>query len=193
MWLLRRPPPDVVSAFLADQRGLPLTYGDAGATRGEDWPAGFAHDRNGVVLGSGREVFAKACAALREWRMFPAGWTVIVPGDAPQEEGNCVALLIRVFGVWWLNSARIVYTLEGTAPGVAARVGFAYGTLPGHVECGEECFAVTMLEDGTVRYDLRAFSRPRLWLVKLAKPLARWQQRRFVRESLAAMKEAAAV
>jgi uncharacterized protein (UPF0548 family) len=193
MWFFRRPNRETVDAFLASQREQPLTYQPAGATRGSaSWPAGFNHDRNSALLGEGAAVFAKACAALRAWRMFPAGWTVILPENAPQEEGCCVALLIRAFGVWWLNSARIVYTLDSPAAGIKARAGFAYGTLPGHVESGEECFSVVWSEDGTVRYHLDAFSRPRLWLVRLAKPIARRLQRKFIRESLAAMQHAAA-
>jgi uncharacterized protein (UPF0548 family) len=71
------------------------------------------------------------------------------------------------------------------------RCGFAYGTLPHHVERGEERFSVEWHPDDTVWYDVRAFSRPRYWPVRLAFPLARWLQRRFVTESKAAMQKAA--
>lgn len=48
-----------------------------------------------------------------------------------------------------------------------------YGTLPGHVECGEEAFAITLGPDGTVRGRITAFSR-HAWLpARLAAPLAR--------------------
>jgi uncharacterized protein (UPF0548 family) len=46
------------------------------------------------------------------------------------------------------------------------RRGFAYGTLPGHPESGEESFVVTLRPDGEVVYSVRAFSR-------LATPLSR--------------------
>jgi uncharacterized protein (UPF0548 family) len=48
------------------------------------------------------------------------------------------------------------------------------------------------LADGSVWYDLRAFSRPRYWLVRLTKPLARGLQRRYAVESMAAMQRAVA-
>src|SRR5262249_55066407 len=81
------------------------------------------------------------------------------------------------------NRCRIVHVVDEPR-----RFVFAYGTLPGHVESGEERFLIEWLPDDSVWYDLRAFSRPRLWLVRLLYPLARRQQRRFARESLAAMR-----
>jgi len=191
MWFLRRPSDAVIAEFLEKQRALPLSYDAAGATRGTEWPAGFNHDRNRVKLGSGQQVFEQAEKALRAWRMFPAGWTEIVPAGAPQREGDCVALLIRACGLWWLNAARVVYEVNESGPGVKRRWGFAYGTLPGHVEAGEERFTVAWMDDDSVYYELHAFSRPRLWLVRLAKPFARALQRRFVRQSLAVMQQLA--
>lgn len=191
MWFLRRPSSEVIAAFLERQRPLRLTYAAAGATRGSDWPAGFDHDRNSAELGRGAEAFEKAAAALRAWHMFPAGWTAIIPAGAPQREGECVAILFRIGGVWWLSAARIVYEVNDAGDGVKRRLGFAYGTLPGHVECGEERFTVTWHDDDTVRYDLCAFSRPRHLLARLGKPVARAYQRRFVRQSLAAMQQLA--
>ena len=194
MWFFRRPSDATVASFFAAQSLMPLSYHAAGASRGTDWPDGFNHDRNSVRLGSGEAVFLKACAALREWRMFPGSWTMIYPAGALQSEGNCVGLLMRVFGLWWLNALRIVYEVDddGNSSGgtVKRRVGFAYGTLPGHVESGEERFTVVWLTDDSVHYELHAFSRPRYWMVKLAKPVARALQRRFVRQSLAAMQQA---
>jgi uncharacterized protein (UPF0548 family) len=69
------------------------------------------------------------------------------------------------------------------------RFGFAYGTLPGHAECGEEIFMVERHEDDSVHYVIKAFSRPRLWLARLGYPIARAQQRKFVRDSKAAMQQ----
>lgn len=191
MLFLRRPSDKVIADYLEQQRALPLTYAAAGATRGDDWPAGFNHDRNIALLGKGAAVFEKAAAALRAWRMFPAGWTEIVPADAGQTEGNCVVVIFRIFGLWWLNATRILYALDEPGDGVKRRRGFAYGTLPGHVECGEERFTVVWMEDDSVRYELHAFSRPRFWLARLGKPVARALQRRFVKQSLAAMQRLA--
>ncbi len=153
-------------------------------------PEGYNIDHNRALLGRGANVFAAACAALRGWKMFPTPWTRIVPDTTPLEQGQVVAMLAHVYGLWWLNACRIVYSVDEASP--VRRYGFAYGTLPGHVERGEERFTVEWLRDDTVWYDLRAFSRPRYWPVRLAKPLARGLQRRFVAESKLAMQKAAA-
>ena len=93
-----------------------------------------------------------------------------------------VAVLARVFGVWTLNACRIVYVVDEPT-----RFGFAYGTLPDHAECGEDRFLIERDDNGTVWYDIRVFSRPRLLLARLAAPLARRLQDQFRRDSAAAM------
>lgn len=187
IWSLRRPSQEVLHAFLARQRREPFSYPEVGQSR-SGTPAGYDLDHNRVRLGEGKAVFEAACAALRQWEMFPKPWTHIEPAGAPIEEGGVVAMLARALGVWWLNACRIVYVLDETEP--VRRCGFAYGTLTGHVERGEERFSVELLADGSVWYDVRAFSRPRFWPVRLGYPLARRLQRRFVRDSQAAMKRA---
>ncbi len=59
----------------------------------------------------------------------------------------------------------------------ADRVGFAYGTLPGHPECGEESFVVSSDARGDVWFEIRAFSRPGTWYVRLGAPVSRLIQR----------------
>ena len=103
-------------------------------------------------------------------------------------ENTEVILLFRLVGLHWTSAARIIYEVDDTdVAGAKRRVGFAYGTLPGHVEWGEERFTITWREDDSVWYELQAFSRPRYWMTRLAKPLARRWQRRFVRDSKSAM------
>ncbi len=64
------------------------------------------------------------------------------------------------------------------------RFGFAYGTLPGHVEKGEERFAVEWDHgDDSVHYDVLGFSRPKHPMAWPGYPLARSLQRRFARDS----------
>jgi uncharacterized protein (UPF0548 family) len=109
----------------------------------------------------------------------------IEPRGIPIAPGEVAGVVAHALGLWWLNAARIVYVIDEPR-----RFGFAYGTLPGHVERGEERFSVDWRDDDTVWYDLEAFSRPGYWGARLAKPLARRLQRRFVRLSKAAMREA---
>jgi uncharacterized protein (UPF0548 family) len=188
MWYFRKPSDDKVRDFLERQKSEPFTYVEVGFSR-DGSPKGYELDHNRVLLGEGQAVFEAACAALRRWEMFPAPWTKIHPAESPIQEGMVVALRIRLYGLWWLIPCRIVYVLDESQP--CRRFGFAYGTLPAHVECGEERFSIEWLADNTVWYDLRAFSRPRYWPARLAYPLTRSVQKRFIRESQGAMRKAA--
>ena len=135
----------------------------------------------------GGETFDRAVAALRAWKMFDVRWVRIFPPGAPIEAGTTVAVLARHYGLWSLNACRIVYLIEEDDGGVR-RSGFAYGTLPGHAGSGEERFTVEQRrDDGSVSYDLYAFSRPNNLLARAGYPLARRLQRRFARDSLRAM------
>lgn len=184
-WSRARPTGDAIARFLEAQRARPFSYAEVGASRaGTVAPPGFVLDHGRALLGRGAETFAAAAAQLRAWRMFPA-WTAIEPAGVSIEAGRAIAVLVHAFGVWFLNAARIVYVIDEPR-----RFGFAYGTLTDHAECGEERFLVEQLADDTVWYDLHAFSRPRYWAARLAYPLTRRLQRRFGRDSRAAMRDA---
>lgn len=179
---LTRPSLDDVRAHLASQVGQPFTYEPVGATRDDREPGGFNHDHNRQLLGTGSDAFARGCDAIRAWKMFPAPLAFIEPLPISIREGELAGVIIRALGLWWLNAARIAYVIDEPR-----RFGFAYGTLPGHVEAGEERFLVEHRPDDSVWYDLRAFSRPRYWPVRIGKPAARILQRRFGRLSKASM------
>lgn len=187
MLSLFRPTDAALAALRERDRAADFTYPHVGHTRdGPAAPAGYDDDHNRVRLGSGAAVFAAATAAVRAWAMFPPGWTRVVPAGAPVEAGQVVVVVARVLGLWWTNVARVVYAIDEPR-----RFGFAYGTLPGHVEQGEERFLVEWHDDDSVWYDLRAFSRPRYWLARLGYPVVRLMQRAFARDSLRAMVAAA--
>ena len=130
-------------------------------------------------------MFSAAKAALGRWEQFNLGWVQAWSPDESINAGGLVAVAGRSLGLWWLNACRIVYLVDEMQP--RRRFGFAYGTLPGHVECGEERFLVEWREDDTVWYDVRAFSRPRLWAARIAYPLTRLLQKQFARDSRVAM------
>ena len=173
-----------VSAFLERQASDGFSYAEAGQSR-LGRPAGYDVDDNEVCVGEGAADFAAASDALRRWEMFPAPWTRIDTIGTIIAPGETVAMTAHALGFWWVNACRIVYVVDEAAP--LRCFGFAYGTLSGHVEQGEEFFSVELRADDSVWYRVRAFSRPRFWPVRLAKPLARRLQRRFVRDSKVAM------
>ncbi|MBA3356813.1 MAG: DUF1990 domain-containing protein [Pyrinomonadaceae bacterium] len=178
MFLLRQPSPETIRRFISSQCELPF-YPEVGATAGQ-LPPGYNVDRNLIMLGTGKGTYERAFAALRNWKQFDLGWVKIVPDETPLEVGATVAIQAKAFGFWSLSAARIVYLINEDAP--LKRFGFAYGTLPDHVECGEERFTIEWHAGAdSVWYEILAFSRPKNPLVRLGFPLARMLQQRFAR------------
>jgi uncharacterized protein (UPF0548 family) len=186
---LRRPSGETIRAFLASQSGLGLTYEAVGATAAVP-PEDYAVDHTRIKLGEGEGVFLRAKAALGRWEQFRLGWVEVWPSQSTIEAGDLVAVVAHELGLWWLNACRIVYVVD--EPGSVSRNGFAYGTLPDHAGTGEERFLVEWdRATGEVWYDILAFSRPHLVLTRLGYPCLRRLQKRFGKESAAAMLKAA--
>lgn len=143
----------------------------------------FNVDWNRKIIGQGDGDWERAKQAIRDWKMFDTGWCSICWPDTPIEEGRTVAMMASHLGIWSLNAARIVYTIDKQN-----QFGFAYGTLRDHAECGEERFLVERDPDTLeVWYELYSFSRPKHLLAQIGYPYARYLQRYFVRDSQLAM------
>jgi uncharacterized protein (UPF0548 family) len=199
MFYLRRPDEHQIFNYLAGQVDREFSYKSVGCTRDHATTtaqlAGWNVDRHRVLLGSGAETFHQARAAIESWRMFPAEITSVVGCQKPRQ-GLDVAVLFDAspFPLWLLMPARVVYLVDDSATDDGKRIdrfGFAYGTLPDHIECGEERFLVEWnRDDDRVHYDVLAISHPRHWLTRLAYPYTRFQQDRFRRLSGLAMQRA---
>ena len=186
MFYLTEPSNQTIAEFIESQKRAPFTYKGVGATNGFRIPPGYTVDHNRVKLGRGVAIYRRACQALREWKQFDLGWVTLVPAGVPLEVGVTVAVKARAFGTWSLSAAQVVYLINKDGP--TRRFGFAYGTLPDHVESGEERFTIEHYSgDDSVWYDILAFSRPRHPLVRMSFPLARMLQKRFAKESLRRM------
>ncbi len=185
MFSFRKPSTESVLRFLSDHKNRDFTYSAVGATSSTP-PAGFVVDHTRIKLGNGEQVFEAAKNAIRRWEHFRLGWVESSSKDIPIEKGQVVGVLARVFGLWCLNACRIVAVVDEI--GFVSRYGFVYGTLPGHVESGEERFQVEWnRSDDTVWYDILAFSRPNHFLTRLGYPMVRRIQKKFARDSSAAM------
>lgn len=171
-----------MSAFIETEKDRPFSYKEVGYTGFEEPVPGYDNDFNFIEIGRGEAVWQAAKEAIRQWKMFPGDWACIFPDNTPIREEETVAMAARVLGFWWLNSCRIVYVVDNER-----QFGFAYGTLPGHIECGEELFMVEKSVDGAVQYVIKAFSRPRFWLARLGYPMVRQYQKKFVRDSKQSM------
>jgi uncharacterized protein (UPF0548 family) len=166
--------------FEADRlREAPLTYSEVGATAGP-LPDGYHHLDRVTVVGQGREVFEWASAYLMGWAVQRhAGVRVAASSD--RVEVGAVAMLRLGLGPLALRApVRVVHVIDEPD-----RRGFAYGTLRGHPETGEELFLLEHAADGEVTLRITAFSRPRSLLARAAGPLGRlvqrWITRRYVR------------
>ena len=184
-FLLRKPSTQAIERKLAALES-PFSYAEVGGTHDPDEATLATAYRNldgyEVRLGDGEATFHRAKETIRTWRHFPAWVRIIYP--YPSIEANRpVAVVVRVLGLYSLNFTRIVYIIDEDR-----RFGFAYGTTAHHEEIGEERFLVEWREDG-VWYTIFAFSSPQTFLAKLGYPVARRMQRRFGRDSLAAMRE----
>jgi len=185
MLSLRKPSAEALRQIVAEQSNLPLSYSAVGATA-QTPPAGYVVDRTRIQLGAGQSVFDSAQVALQRWQQFQLGWVDAWSPDTPLEPGQVVVVMGWAVGLWWLNACRIVYIVDESGP--ITKFGFAYGTLPGHVESGEERFLIEWdRETDTVWYDILAFSRPKHFLTRLGYPLVRRLQKRFAQDSAAAM------
>jgi uncharacterized protein (UPF0548 family) len=171
------PTKEQLDTLIESQRNTELTYNKYNLQN-------YDHDKNQILLGSGKEVWEAAKRAIKQWAMFPDGWAQIYYQNPIFKKGDIVVMNARVFGVWWLNTARILTVVDDDR-----HFGFAYGTLPNHVETGEELFQVLMDEQGDVYYSITAFSRPRFWAVRFTYPLSRVFQKKFVKDSLQKMKK----
>jgi uncharacterized protein (UPF0548 family) len=185
MFRLTKPSDEELRRFLSTQKDSPFSYPEVGASA-RTLPQGYTVDRNSTQLGRGEAKWQRAVEAIRGWKMFNISWIHVYPPAAPIEVGTEVAVVVSHFGFYSLNACRIVYVVE--EENLVKRFGFAYGTLEEHVESGEERFTVEWHSaDNRVSYDIFAFSRPRSFLARFAYPLSRSVQRKFGRDSKAAM------
>jgi uncharacterized protein (UPF0548 family) len=193
---LRRPSEAEIADFLA-RDDLAFSHPEVGATGELDAPLPdsltptYDLDHHRFPLGTGRELFERACGALGSWQQFEIPWLELHGGSSPVHRGQAVATLTRVLGLWFLNPCRVVYARFPAANEAVDVCAFAYGTLEGHVECGEERFVVRYdPASGVVHYEVAAFSRPAVLLTRLGYPLARRLQRQFAAASAEAMTRA---
>jgi uncharacterized protein (UPF0548 family) len=139
-------------------RRKPLTYAEVGATA-DVLPNGYRHIRRTAVLGAGRNCFENAADRLMHWGVQRGAGLRIQTSSEVAEQGALLRIGMGPLHVY----GRVVYTIDDPD-----RRGFAYGTLLGHAESGEELFAVRYDADSeTVYLDVVAFSRPATWWSRL--------------------------
>jgi len=167
---------------LADLESLPLTYAEVGATRGPTLPAGYHHVHVTARIGSGRDRFERAADAVMRYGMLRGAGVRVTASTPVAEVGTLVLGRLGPIPA----PCRVVYVVGGPEdPNVR---GFAYGTLAGHAETGEERFAVRY-EPGSesVYSEVVAFSRHATWWSRLGAPATSFVQRVVTRRYLQAV------
>jgi len=171
---------------LAQLVDTPFTYPEVGATREGPLPAGYDHVERTHRVGSGRADFDRAAAAVFRWTA-QRGAGLRIQADGPASTPGTVVLMTAGLRRLGLDiPCRVVWVVDGTD-----RRGFAYGTLPGHPESGEESFVVSLRPGGEVCYELRAFSRPGTRLSRLGGPVSGRLQTLALDRYVAAIRSAA--
>jgi uncharacterized protein (UPF0548 family) len=153
---------------LLDLAELPLTYAEVGATA-DALPDGYHHVQKSAVIGQGRRRFEEAAAEGMRWGMLRgAGLRVDATSEIAATGSEVLVHLGPVTA-----PCRVVYVVD--EPHLR---GFAYGTLPGHAESGEERFMVRYdpITD-EVRAEVTAFSRHATWWSRLGSPVTSVIQR----------------
>jgi uncharacterized protein (UPF0548 family) len=164
----------------------PLTYPEVGATRDGDLPPGYDHVERTAVVGTGRPAFDRAAAAVFGWRaQRGAGLRVRASGPA-SSPGTVVLMTAGLRRLGLDIPCRVVWVVDEPD-----RRGFGYGTLPGHPASGEESFVVTLLPDGDVGYEMRAFSRLATPMSRLCGPVSHRVQALALDRYVAAVRRAA--
>jgi uncharacterized protein (UPF0548 family) len=161
-----------------------LTYPEVGATQG-DLPHGYDHLRQNATVGRGAIQFAAAATLLMTWEMHRRSGLRVQSSSPRAAVGGVVRLGLRIGPVMVLAPGRVISVIDEPR-----RQGFAYGTLPGHPECGEESFVLSLLDDGTIDFALVAFSRPAVWWSRAGAPVSRLVQRRITARYLDALGQA---
>ncbi|MCV7440310.1 DUF1990 family protein [Mycobacterium seoulense] len=161
---------------LAALEELPLTYTEVGATASGALPAGYGHLHTETQIGTGRQRFERAADAVMRWGMQRGAGLGVHASSEVAEVDTVVVVRMGFLPA----PCRVVYVVD--EPDMR---GFAYGTLPGHPESGEERFVVRRDPvTSAVFAEVTAFSRPATWWSKAVRPVVSVAQRVIARRYL---------
>jgi uncharacterized protein (UPF0548 family) len=160
---------DDLDRALAEARRAELSYRHVGSTLQARTLPGVA-DRT-----LEREVpgtLAAAEATLRRFAPHDGIRARIVPPDAPLEVRTSLLVVARLGPVEMCVPDRIVAVIDEPT-----RFGFAYGTLQGHIEAGEELFLAQAIDSDRLRLTVRVQARAASMAARLGGPVAPLLQR----------------
>ncbi|MEJ5919827.1 MULTISPECIES: DUF1990 domain-containing protein [unclassified Corynebacterium] len=162
--------------------GLSIDLSDSSSLRTTATLSGWHIVDQHRHIGHGREFFESAARGLLTWQVHAlAGISVLSSGSTEEATvGDVVTLSIA-----GTQSPCYVFDIKRTG----RLVRLTYGTMAGHVECGEETFELQLHDDASVTGGCRAFSKHAWWLARLGAPVARAAQRHFTNKYIVGMRE----
>ena len=170
---LRFGPLDAVDRdrLVAAARAAVPTYDHVGSTLDPSrWAAPCVRVRHRTV-GRGPAAFEAARQALRTWVPQLGIGATVEPAGEPVVTGATVLVVLRRGPFHVVAPDRIVGVIDEPR-----RFGYAYGSLPGHPERGEESFLVEHLDDDTVCASIRVQAGPGTLPAHAVAPLVRAAQ-----------------
>jgi uncharacterized protein (UPF0548 family) len=174
--------PTDAARLLADAEAAELTYDHIGSTLDPDsWPGRRPHSET-RLLGSGREAFELAATRLREWACQRHLGADLVPERPAASVGTTALVVLRLVVGALVVPVRVVGVIDEPD-----RYGWAYGTLPGHPERGEEGFLVRIADDGVVSATIAVDAVAADPIAKLGGPVTGALQRQALRRYLDAL------
>jgi uncharacterized protein (UPF0548 family) len=163
---------------------MTLSYPGVGGTRdGAPVPRGYRQLRERRQIGVA-DVLDRAGDVVLAFGMQRGAGVRVTSREPLARTGLDVHLEISLGPLRVHAPTQVVYVVSEPD-----RRGFAYGTLAGHPESGEELFLVERVGGATFA-EVRAFSRPGRWFTRLGGPVVRVVQRRFARRYLDALERA---
>jgi uncharacterized protein (UPF0548 family) len=162
-------------------RTTSFSYREVGASRGA-LPDDYQHVQRDVTVGYGRDCFEAGRTALLGWHLHRSAGFRIVTSTLTVRPDSVAVVRVGLGPLAVRAPVRVVYVVDDIN-----QAGFAYGTLPGHPESGEESFLLTIYPDDRVQFSIVAFSRPGTLLARSSGSLGRALQQRMTDHYVDAM------
>ncbi|CAN5728062.1 hypothetical protein BH20ACT1_BH20ACT1_06150 [soil metagenome] len=162
-----------LDAQLALARRGDLTYDHVGSTLHPERFPEHAQRTFELEVDDPGDGFADVIDGLRSWVPHHHLGARIHPPDATIEVGTTLLVVLPYGPFDVVAPDRIIEVIDEPH-----RFGFAYGTLPGHPECGEESFLVERIDGSRLHLRVRIDARPATVWARLASPLVTLFQNR---------------
>jgi uncharacterized protein (UPF0548 family) len=170
---------ELAADHAATLRRAPFTYEPVGATKvGRQDEYNWLEQRTTLT----RRDFDGAANDLFTWNLHSNAGLRVQASESPLIPGTVVLMHFGLGKASLRIPCRVVYVIDEPR-----RRGFAYGTLPGHPESGEESFVLEQHGDGTITISITAFSRPASRMAKLGGPISRKLQQAMTARYLRAL------